>query len=73
VALVLHHHYNGLDEAGAVAGLVAFLSALRHLPVVLLRCDVSGSRRTLHQILASTAGGAPHDRRLAMPPCQHAG
>ena len=41
VALVLLHHYNGLDEADAVAGLVAFMSAIDGLPVVLLRSDIS--------------------------------
>jgi hypothetical protein len=41
VAVVVLHPYNGLDEAGAVTGLVTFMSAMNGLPVVLLRCDVS--------------------------------
>ncbi len=67
VALVLHHHYNGLDEAGAVAGLVAFLSALRHLPVVLMRCDVSGVGAVAHGGRAAFIGLSATHRHGPMP------
>ncbi len=67
VALVLHHHYNGLDEAGAVAGLVAFLSALRDLPVVLLRCDVSSVGAVAHGGRAAFIGLSATSRHGPMP------
>jgi hypothetical protein len=67
VGLVLHHHYNGLDEAGAVAGLVEFLSALRHLPVVLLRCDVSGVGAVAHGGRAAFIGLSATHRHGPMP------
>src|SRR5690348_15503342 len=41
VAVVVMDAYNGLDTAGTVAGLVAFIAAVDPLPVVPLRCDAS--------------------------------
>jgi hypothetical protein len=69
VALVLHHLYNGLDEAGAVAGLVAFLSAMEkeNLPVVLLRCDVSGIGAVAHGGHAAFIGISATNRHGPMP------
>jgi hypothetical protein len=67
VALVLHHFYNGLDEANAVAGLVAFMSALEDTPVVLLRCDVSGVGAVAHGGHAAFIGLSATHRHGPMP------
>lgn len=67
VALVLHHHYNGLDDAGAVAGLVAFMSALEGVPVVLMRCDVSGVGAVAHGGRAAFIGLSAANRHGPMP------
>lgn len=69
VALVLHHPYNGLDDAGAVAGLVAFLSAMEkeNLPVVLLRCDVSGVGAVAYGGRAAFIGISATNRHGPMP------
>ena len=67
VALVLHHLYNGLDDASAVAGLVAFMSALEGVPVVLLRCDVSGVGAVAHGGHAAFIGLSATYRHGPMP------
>lgn len=69
VALVLHHLYNGLDEAGTVAGLVTFLSAMEkdNLPVVLLRCDISGVGAVAHGGRAAFIGLSATNRHGPMP------
>jgi len=67
VALVLHHLYNGLDEASAVAGLVTFMSALEDVPVVLLRCDVSGVGAVAHGGHATFIGLSATYRHGPMP------
>lgn len=67
VALVLHHLYNGLDDASAVAGLVAFISALKDVPVVLLRCDISGVGAVAHGGHAAFIGLSATHRHGPMP------
>lgn len=67
VALVVLHHYNGLDEAGAVAGLVTFMSAIDGLPVVLLRSDVSAVGAVAHGGFAGFVGVSATNRHGPMP------
>ena len=67
VALVLLHHYNGLDEADAVAGLVAFMSAIDGLPVVLLRSDISAVGTVAYGGLAGFVGLSATNRHGPMP------
>ncbi len=67
VALVVLHHYNGLDEAGTVAGLVAFMSAVDGLPVVLLRCDVSAVGAVAYGGFAGFVGLSAANRHGPMP------
>ena len=67
VALVLLHHYNGLDEADAVAGLVAFMSAIDGLPVVLMRCDVSAVGAVAYGGFAGFVGLSSTNRHGPMP------
>jgi hypothetical protein len=67
VALVLLHHYNGLDEADAVAGLVAFVSAIDGLPVVLLRCDISAVGAVAYGGFAGFVGLSATNRHGPMP------
>jgi hypothetical protein len=67
VALVLLHHYNGLDEARCVAGLVAFMSAVGGLPVVLLRSDVSAIGAVAYGGFAGFIGLSATNRHGPMP------
>ena len=67
VALVLLHSYNGLDEANAVAGLVAFMSAIDGLPIVLLRSDVSAVGAVAYGGHAGFVGLSATNRHGPMP------
>lgn len=67
VALVLLHQYNGLDIKGAVAGLLEFISAVRPLPVVLLRSDISAIGAVAHQAFAGFVGWSANTRHGPLP------
>jgi len=67
VALVLLHQYNGLDVKGAVAGLLEFISAVRPLPVVLLRSDISAIGAVAHQAFAGFVGWSSNTRHGPLP------
>jgi hypothetical protein len=67
VGLVLMHHYNTLDAAGSVAGLLAFLSAIGGLPVVLLRCDISAVGAVAHGAFAGFVGMSARMRHGPLP------
>jgi hypothetical protein len=67
VAVVLLHRYNGLDAAGAVAGLVEFASAVNELPVVSLRSDVSAVGAVAHGSFAGFVGMSDGTRHGQMP------
>jgi hypothetical protein len=75
VAIVLLHQYNGLDTARAVAGLLAFISAVQPLPVVLLRCDISAVGAVAHRAFAGFVGWSANTRHgpLPMRPSDSAG
>jgi len=67
VGLVLMHHYNTLDAAGSVAGLLAFMSAVGGLPVVLLRCDVSAVGAVAYGAFAGFVGMSARMRHGPLP------
>ena len=67
VALVLLHWYNGLDEKRAVAGLLELISAVRPLPVVLLRSDISAIGAVAHQAFAGFVGWSANSRHGPLP------
>jgi hypothetical protein len=67
VAVVLLHRYNGLDPAGAVAGLLAFISDVAPLPVVLLRCDISAIGAVAHGAFAGFVGWSASSRHGPLP------
>ena len=67
VALVLLHRYNGLDIKGAVAGVLEFISAVRPLPVVLLRSDISAIGAVAHQAFAGFVGWSANSRHGPLP------
>jgi hypothetical protein len=67
VALVLLHRYNGLDIKRAVAGLLEFVSAVRPLPVVLLRSDISAIGAVAHQAFAGFVGWSANSRHGPLP------
>jgi len=67
VALILLHQYNGLDVKGAVAGLLEFISAVRPLPVVLLRSDISAIGAVAHQAFAGFVGWSSNTRHGPLP------
>ena len=67
VALVVLHQYNGLDVKGAVAGLLEFISAVRPLPVVLLRSDISAIGAVAHQAFAGFIGWSSNTRHGPLP------
>jgi hypothetical protein len=67
VALVLLHRYNGLDAAGAVAGLLNFISDVGPLPVVLLRSDISAIGAVAHGAFASFLGWSANTRHGPLP------
>jgi hypothetical protein len=67
VALVLLHRYNALDEARAVAGLVAFMAAVDGLPVALMRCDVSAVGAVAYGAFAGFIGLSASNRHGPVP------
>ena len=67
VAVVLLHRYNGLDIKGAVAGLEKFVSAVKPLPVVLLRSDISAVGAVAHQAFAGFVGWSANTRHGPLP------
>jgi hypothetical protein len=67
VAIVLLHRYNGLDTAGAIPGLLAFISAVQPLPVVLLRCDISAVGSVAHRAFAGFVGWSANTRHGPLP------
>jgi len=67
VAIVLLHRYNGLDAAGAVAGLLTFISAVGQLPVVLLRCDISAVGALANGAFAGFVGWSASTRHGPLP------
>ncbi len=67
VAVVLLHRYNGLDIKGAVAGLLKFISAVKPLPVVLLRSDISAVGAVAHQAFAGFVGWSANSRHGPLP------
>jgi hypothetical protein len=67
VGLVLMHHYNALDTAGAVAGLLTFMRSIGDLPMVLLRCDVSAIGAVAHGAFAGFVGMSAGLRHGPLP------
>ena len=67
IGLVLLGHYNPLDAAGSIAGLLTFISALDDLPVVVLRCDVSAVGAVAHGVFAGFAGMSASTRHGPLP------
>jgi hypothetical protein len=67
VAIVLLDRYNGLDTAGAIAGLLTFISAVEPLPVVLLRCDISAIGAVAHRAFAGFVGWSASTRHGPLP------
>jgi hypothetical protein len=68
VGLILMHHYNALDTAGSIAGLLAFISAVGgQLPVVLPRCDISAIGAVTHGAFAGFVGMSARLRHGPMP------
>ena len=67
VAIVLLHRYNGLDLRRAVAGLLEFISAVKPLPVVLLRSDISAIGAVAHQAFAGFVGWSANNRHGPLP------
>ena len=67
VALVLLHRYNALDIKGAVTGLLTFISAVKPLPVVLLRSDISAVGAVAHQAFAGFVGWSANSRHGPLP------
>jgi hypothetical protein len=67
VALVLLHPYNGLDPAGAVAGLLTLIDQVDPVPVVLLRCDISAVGAVAHGAFGGFVGWLPNTRHGPLP------
>jgi hypothetical protein len=67
VAIVLLHRYNGLDPAGAVAGLVTLIAEVDPVPVVLLRGDVSAIGALAHGAFGGFAGWSANTRHGSLP------
>ncbi len=67
VAIVLLHQFNGLDPAGAVAGLLTFIADVAPLPVVLLRCDISAIGAVAHGAFAGFVGWGTGGRHGPLP------
>jgi len=67
VAIVLLHQFNGLDTVRAVAGLLAFISAVQPLPVILLRCDMSAVGAAAHGAFAGFVGSSANTRHGPLP------
>jgi hypothetical protein len=67
VAIVLLHRFNGLDAAGAIAGLLTFIPAIGQLPVVLLRCDISAVGAVAYGAFAGFVGWSASTRHGPLP------
>lgn len=67
VAIVLLHRYNGLDAVGAIGGLLTFIGAVRPLPVVLLRCDISAVGAVAYGAFAGYVGWSAATRHGPLP------
>lgn len=67
VAIVLMASYNGLDAAGAVAGLLTFLSAIGPVPVVLLRSDISAVGAVAYGASVGFVGWSSSTRHGSLP------
>jgi len=67
VAIVLLHQYNGLDAAGAIAGLLTFISAIEPVPAILLRCDISAIGAVAHGAFAGFVGWSASTRHGPLP------
>lgn len=67
VALVLLHRYNGLDAVGAISGLLTLIAAVRPLPVVLLRCDISAVGAVAYGSFAGFVGWSATTRHGPLP------
>jgi hypothetical protein len=67
VAVVLLHRYNGLDVTRVIAGLVTFVSAVGHVPVVQLRCDISAVGGVGYGSFAGFVGWSANTRHGPMP------
>jgi hypothetical protein len=67
VAIVLLHCYNGLDAVGAIAGLLTLVGAVRPLPVVLLRCDISAVGAVAYGASAGYVGWSATTRHGPLP------
>ena len=67
VAIVLMHPFNGLDAAGAIAGLLTLIAAVRPVPVVLLRCDISAVGAVAHGSFAGFVGWSATTRHGPLP------
>ena len=67
VAIVLLHRYNGLDAAGAVAGLLRLIAEVEPVPVVLLRCDVSAVGAVAHRAFGGFVGWSANTRHGSLP------
>jgi hypothetical protein len=67
VAIVLMDAYNGLDLAGAVSGLITFISAMAEIPVVMLRCDVSAVGAVAYGAFAGFVGESAATRHGPVP------
>lgn len=67
VALVIVDHFNGLDDIGAVGGMVGFIEAVAPLPVVLLRFDVSAIGGVAHGAYAGFVGTSSTRRHGPLP------
>lgn len=61
------HRYNGLDIAGAIAGLLTFMSAVGEIPVVLLRCDISAVGGVAYGAFAGFVGWSANTRHGPLP------
>lgn len=67
VAIVVLHHYNGLDAGGVIAGLLTFIAAVEPLPVILLRCDISAIGAVAHRAFAGFVGWSANTRHGPLP------
>jgi hypothetical protein len=67
VAIVLLHRYNGLDAAGTIAGLLTFVGAVKPLPVILLRCDISAVGAVAYGSFAGYVGWSATTRHGPLP------
>lgn len=67
VAIVLMASYNGLDAAGAISGLLTFISGIGQVPAVLLRSDVSAVGAVAFGASAGFVGWSSTTRHGPLP------